>query len=57
MAHLLVVDQPIGTGFSLGKVKISNQQELAKEFYGFLKSFFDVFPELKTARISLAGER
>lgn len=34
--YQLWVEQPVGTGFSIGTPTISNESELADQFYGFL---------------------
>lgn len=48
VADVLYVDQPLGTGFSMyqdGATKIKNEQQVALNFHGFLKSLLKVFPE------------
>ena len=43
VTNMIWVEQPIGTGFSEGKVTITNEDELAEQFMGFWKNFFDTF--------------
>lgn len=53
---MLYIEQPVGTGFSLGTPDIENEDELAAEFVGFLQQFLEVFPELKCKKTYLSGE-
>ncbi|KAF3921048.1 hypothetical protein AA313_de0202726 [Arthrobotrys entomopaga] len=55
LTNMLYVDQPVGTGFSQGEPNISNQEELAVQFLGFMKNFVDKFG-LHNKRIWLTGE-
>lgn len=57
-SNLLFVDQPIGTGFSKGRVidYVTNEDEIAEDFYIFLKGFFEKFPEFKGRELYITGE-
>ncbi|KAI5299872.1 hypothetical protein KEM55_001308 [Ascosphaera atra] len=55
LAHILYVDQPVGTGFSQGKVTAENDEDAAKQFAEFLKRFQETFA-IKGKKIYLAGE-
>ncbi|KII93733.1 hypothetical protein PLICRDRAFT_35954 [Plicaturopsis crispa FD-325 SS-3] len=55
-SDMLWVEQPVGTGFSTGTPNITNESELADQFYGFLEQFYSVFPELAKKKLFIAGE-
>jgi carboxypeptidase D len=40
---MIWIEQPIGVGFSQGTPNITDEVELATQFRGFWKSFFDTF--------------
>lgn len=48
-ANLLYVDQPVGTGFSHGKVDgyVHNETQVAEDMYSFLQQFLAVFTDLQ----------
>lgn len=54
-AHLLFIDAPLGTGFSVGTPNITDDTGLAHELIGFLDGLFVKFPEYASKRIYLAG--
>ncbi|QRV94654.1 Serine carboxypeptidase [Ceratobasidium sp. AG-Ba] len=56
LSHVLWVEQPVGTGFSQGVPNITNEDELAAQFAGFLAQFLEVFSELKGKNFYAAGE-
>ncbi|QRV80164.1 Serine carboxypeptidase [Ceratobasidium sp. AG-Ba] len=56
LSHVLWVEQPVGTGFSTGVPNITNEDELAAQFAGFLTQFLEVFSELKGKNFYAAGE-
>ncbi|QRV94647.1 Serine carboxypeptidase [Ceratobasidium sp. AG-Ba] len=56
LSHVLWVEQPVGTGFSTGVPNITNEDELAAQFAGFLAQFLEVFSELKGKNFYAAGE-
>ncbi|CAD6567715.1 MAG: hypothetical protein CYPHOPRED_002019 [Cyphobasidiales sp. Tagirdzhanova-0007] len=56
LAHVLWVEQPVGTGFSQGVPNITNDDELAEQLVGFFNQFLDVFAELKGKNLYLTGE-
>lgn len=55
-ANLLIVDQPVGTGFSSGDPSINNEEELAAQFYDFYTNLVRVFPELSKMTLSIIAE-
>ncbi|KAJ1302190.1 hypothetical protein OPQ81_001016 [Rhizoctonia solani] len=56
LSHVLWVEQPVGTGFSQGVPNITNEDQLAAQFAGFLAQFLEVFSELKGKNFYAAGE-
>ncbi|CAE6433175.1 unnamed protein product [Rhizoctonia solani] len=56
LSHVLWVEQPVGTGFSQGVPNITNDDQLAAQFAGFLAQFLEVFSELKGKSFYAAGE-
>ncbi|QRW08961.1 Serine carboxypeptidase [Ceratobasidium sp. AG-Ba] len=56
LSHVLWVEQPVGTGFSQGVPNITNEDELAAQFVGFLAQFLEVFSELRGKNFYAAGE-
>eukprot|EP01094_Clydonella_sp_ATCC50884_P009821 TRINITY_DN1935_c0_g1_i2.p1 TRINITY_DN1935_c0_g1~~TRINITY_DN1935_c0_g1_i2.p1 ORF type:complete len:463 (-),score=134.54 TRINITY_DN1935_c0_g1_i2:287-1648(-) len=48
-ANLLYVDQPVGTGFSHGKVDgyVHDETQVAEDMYDFLQQFLQIFPALQ----------
>ncbi|TDL18856.1 alpha/beta-hydrolase [Rickenella mellea] len=56
LAHVLWVEQPVGTGFSQGTPNITNDDQLAEQLTGFFEQFLNVFKELKGKNFYLSGE-
>ncbi|CAE6336317.1 unnamed protein product [Rhizoctonia solani] len=56
LSHVLWVEQPVGTGFSQGVPNITNEDQLAEQFAGFLAQFLEVFSELKGKNFYATGE-
>jgi len=64
IANMVYVDQPVGTGYSTvpkskkGKRPRYNktQEEIAKNFYTFLKGFLEKYPDLQGRELYLTGE-
>jgi carboxypeptidase D len=52
---MLWVEQPVGVGFSQGTPNITDEVELATQFRGFYKSFFDTF-DLHGWKTYITGE-
>ncbi|KAL2018344.1 hypothetical protein VTK56DRAFT_947 [Thermocarpiscus australiensis] len=55
LTNVVWVEQPVGTGFSTGKVTITNEEELAAQFMGFWKNFVDTFG-MHGYTVYIAGE-
>ncbi|KAH7096647.1 alpha/beta-hydrolase [Auriculariales sp. MPI-PUGE-AT-0066] len=56
VTDMLFVDQPLGTGFSNGTSDVTNENDVADRFYGFLANFYATFPELLQKKLYIAGE-
>jgi carboxypeptidase C (cathepsin A) len=55
-AHMVYVDQPVGTGFSWGEPLLTNMDEAADEFVNFMSNFFDMYPQFVGKDLYLTGE-
>ncbi|KAK4240480.1 hypothetical protein C8A03DRAFT_41998 [Achaetomium macrosporum] len=55
LTNIVYVEQPIGTGFTTGKVTITNEKELAAQFMGFWKNFIDTFG-MHGYKVYISGE-
>lgn len=49
------VDQPVGTGYSIGKPTATTQEETAQDFIKFFKNFQKIFG-IKNFKIYVTGE-
>eukprot|EP00605_Chrysophyceae_sp_TOSAG23-4_P000446 GSChrysophyteH1.ASY1.ANO1.504.1 assembled CDS len=58
--HMLYVEQPLRTGFSRpatsSQQKVTNELQIAEDFYSFLMPFYRTFPNLLDSPLILAGE-
>ena len=52
---MIWVEQPVGTGFSEGKITAQNEYDVAAQFLGFFQNFLDLF-DLHHKKIFIAGE-
>lgn len=55
LTNVVWVEQPIGTGFSRGKVTATSEEDVAAQFLGFWKNFIDTF-SLQGYKVYIAGE-
>ncbi|EOD41831.1 hypothetical protein EMIHUDRAFT_194378 [Emiliania huxleyi CCMP1516] len=58
-AHLLALDNPLGTGFSFTHSldrMATNQTVVGEDLYSALQQFFDLFPELRANEFYATGE-
>ncbi|EJU01828.1 alpha/beta-hydrolase [Dacryopinax primogenitus] len=55
-SDMIYIDQPVGTGYSVGTNDITTMTQLADQFYGFLENFYENFPALLQKPLTLAGE-
>lgn len=56
LSNVLWVEQPVSVGLGTGTPDITNESQLASEFYGFLEQFFKTFPKLKGKKLYITGE-
>ncbi|KAF8320084.1 alpha/beta-hydrolase [Clavulina sp. PMI_390] len=52
--NLILLDHPIGAGFSYGQ-HVNNAEDAAVDVYDFLQKFFRLFPHLASNRLVLSG--
>jgi len=55
LAHVVYVDQPIGTGYSTGPITSNDQDDVARDFAQFWRRFIDTFG-LFGSRVYFSGE-
>ena len=55
LTNMLWVEQPVGTGFSIGTPTATSEEEIAADFVKFFKNFEDIFG-IKNYKIFVAGE-
>ncbi|KAI1394372.1 alpha/beta-hydrolase [Hypoxylon trugodes] len=55
LTNVVWVEQPIGTGFSRGKVTARSEEDVAAQFLGFWKNFIDTF-SLQGYKVYISGE-
>ncbi|KAG4430633.1 hypothetical protein IFR05_013882 [Cadophora sp. M221] len=55
LTNVLWVEQPVGTGFSIGEVRATSQEDIAADFLGFYANFQKIF-EIKNFKIYVTGE-
>ena len=55
MTNATRVDQPVGTGFSIGEITAKTQEETALDFVHFFKNFEEIFG-IKNFKIYVTGE-
>ncbi|KAI0675833.1 alpha/beta-hydrolase [Trametes maxima] len=58
VADYIWVDQPVGVGFSTADSTgfIHDEDEMGRDFFGFLENLVKVFPSLKTRPLHITGE-
>ena len=55
LTNMLWVEQPVGTGFSIGKVTATTEEEIAQDFIKFFKNWQKIFG-IKNFKIYVTGE-
>lgn len=55
-ATVIFLDQPIGTGFSYGNLRVKSSAEAAEGVYQFLRLLFEYFPQYKDLDFHVFGE-
>lgn len=58
LGHVLYVDQPVGSGFSVASnpYPVQSQDRVTEDFVRWLKSFMKHFPHLQSKKIHFMGE-
>jgi carboxypeptidase C (cathepsin A) len=49
------VEQPVGTGFSIGEITATNEEDIAEDFVNFFLNFENIFG-IKNFKIYVTGE-
>ena len=52
---IMYVEQPHGVGYSTGP-EPQTEDDVARDFVGFLRNFYQIFPETQPRRLILTGE-
>lgn len=55
-AHMLFIDNPVGTGLSTVSTFVTDEDQVAEDFYSGLKEFFSLHPEYATLSLYITGE-
>jgi len=55
-ANLLFIDQPLNTGYSIGKEMEKDEIGLGSNFYTFFMEFLETFPQYKKRPLYITGE-
>ncbi|KAK2731549.1 hypothetical protein FQN55_004650 [Onygenales sp. PD_40] len=55
LAHMVWVEQPVGTGFTQGTPTATSEEDVAEQFAGFFKNFVDTF-DLQGKELYITGE-
>ncbi|EJT73262.1 hypothetical protein GGTG_10109 [Gaeumannomyces tritici R3-111a-1] len=55
LTNVVWIEQPVGTGFSTGKVTATSEEDVAKQFMGFWKNFIQLF-DMQGYKVYIAGE-
>ncbi|KAI0738607.1 alpha/beta-hydrolase [Daedaleopsis nitida] len=58
LADFFWIDQPVGVGWSIAEEggNVHDEDEVGRDFMGFLENLVEVFPSLKTRPLTLTGE-
>ena len=55
LTNVLWVEQPVGTGFSIGTPTATSEEDIARDFVNFFKNFEDVF-RIRNYKVYVTGE-
>jgi len=55
-AHIIFVDQPVGTGFSTAKNYVVNEEQVSHDMMIFLEKFMDKHHDIKNNSFFISGE-
>lgn len=53
---MLYVDQPVGTGYSTGVDLVTNEDEVATDFFEFLTGFYSKYSQFNGRNLYVIGE-
>ncbi|KAJ5759725.1 Peptidase S10 serine carboxypeptidase [Penicillium odoratum] len=56
LGHVLYVDQPVGTGFSLASSLVRTNEQVTADLVVWLHALFKQFPHLQSKKVHLMGE-
>ena len=56
ISNMVYIDQPVGTGFSTATRLVTNEGEIAADFFTFLLGFMDKYPEFISRPLYITGE-
>lgn len=55
LSNIVYIEQPVGTGFSVGNVTATSEEDVAEQFLGFWKTFITLF-SLEGYKVYVTGE-
>ncbi|KAL1902840.1 hypothetical protein Sste5346_000751 [Sporothrix stenoceras] len=55
LSNIVYIEQPVGTGFSVGEVTATSEEDVAEQFLGFWKNFVTLF-SLEGYKVYVTGE-
>ncbi|CAK7220378.1 hypothetical protein SEUCBS140593_004215 [Sporothrix eucalyptigena] len=55
LSNIVYIEQPVGTGFSVGTVTATSEEDVAQQFLGFWKNFVNTF-SLQGYKVYVTGE-
>ncbi|EFX04019.1 serine carboxypeptidase [Grosmannia clavigera kw1407] len=55
LSNIVYIEQPVGTGFSVGTPTATSEEDVARQFLGFWKNFAQLF-SLQGYKVYIAGE-
>lgn len=55
LSNIVYIEQPVGTGFSVGNVTATSEEDVAQQFLGFWKNFVTTF-SLQGYKVYVTGE-
>lgn len=55
LTNIVYIEQPVGTGFSVGTPTATSEEDVAQQFLGFWKNFVDLF-SLQGYKVYITGE-
>lgn len=55
LSNIVYIEQPVGTGFSVGTPTATSEEDVGQQFIGFWKNFAQLF-SLQGYKVYIAGE-